>query len=947
MPPRLKIKDVAARARDHVEAICAHWLPNGKRQGAEWCIGDRTGAAGESLKVNINTGVWADFATGDKGGDPVALVAYVEGCAMGEASERVRAFLGLDTGAPAPSPAPAPARRTGDDWRPLLPVPADAPAAPAAHPKHGRPSERYEYRDASGALLGYVCRFEAGDGRPRKAFAGLTYGESVQGRGWGWKGFPEPRPLYGLDRLAARPDAPVLLCEGEKAVKAAQTLLPDYVVTTWPNGANSVSKADFSPLRGRHVILWADADDAGLAAMKSVSKALNAAGAASRRWVNLSLLSAVRGLGELPKGFDAADLVAEGWDVARMADFLQQTDSIAGPKKIANTSAPDHRPTDDRYTVTDEGLFYLEPGRDGNEARRVRVSDRIDVLALARDQDSAGWSVVVRFADLDGLQREELLPKRMLLGDGADAVRQLVNSGLHVEPGRSSLDRLKNYLASQKPAARVRRVETLGWHGDAYILPDDVIGDADEHCLYSGARVARGLFTSRGSLASWNEHIGGRAVGNPRLMFSLSMAFAGPLLLLLGAASFAVHWTADSSVGKSTALAAAASVWGDSQRVVHSWRSTDNALEHVAAQHCDGLLILDEIKEVDPRQVGAIAYMLGNGQGKARAHHAGGLREAITWRITMLSSGELGLADHMAAAGQRSHAGQDVRFIELPADAERGHGMWDALGIYPDGRAFTAALQSASRRYYGTAGRAFVAALLKDKASARRLAQQVEDELFRDHVKVDAGSQVQRVAKSFAVAAAAGELAASWGIVPWKAGAAQHAAGLMLCAWMRSRPTLGNAEESRILAHVAGVIQNNWQARFIEWRRATGRDDPEHKLDVEKAPDLSRMAAVQNALGFRRPEYPFDSEAPKYKFFVETERFAEEFATKAGFKPRRVAQVLRDKGILFNANEKESLTLRETLPSGSRRSYCILGWKLAEVIAGVEDEGHADVDAAA
>ncbi|SUG64782.1 Phage DNA primase [Salmonella enterica subsp. enterica] len=53
----------------------------------------------------------------------------------------------------------------------------------------------------------------------------------------------------------------------------------------------------------------------------------------------------------------------------------------------------------------------------------------------------------------------------------------------------------------------------------------------------------------------------------------------------------------------------------------HSWRATGNALEGIASRHNDALLPLDELREVDPREAGMIAYMLANGQGKGRAPH--------------------------------------------------------------------------------------------------------------------------------------------------------------------------------------------------------------------------------------------------------------------------------------------------------------------------------------
>ena len=84
---------------------------------------------------------------------------------------------------------------------------------------------------------------------------------------WRWMSFPKPRPLYGLDKLAENPNALVMLVEGEKAADAAQELfianglpMQDLVVVTWPGGGKAVKHVDWSPLAGRAVALWPDAD---------------------------------------------------------------------------------------------------------------------------------------------------------------------------------------------------------------------------------------------------------------------------------------------------------------------------------------------------------------------------------------------------------------------------------------------------------------------------------------------------------------------------------------------------------------------------------------------------------------------------------------------------------------------------------------------------------------
>jgi hypothetical protein len=98
------------------------------------------------------------------------------------------------------------------------------------HREHGEPSRAWAYHDASGQVVGCVLRwdFTNSDGEPDKAILPVCYcdlGDSR--RAWRPVGMPTPRPLYRLPDILARPDARVLVCEGEKAVDAATKLFPD------------------------------------------------------------------------------------------------------------------------------------------------------------------------------------------------------------------------------------------------------------------------------------------------------------------------------------------------------------------------------------------------------------------------------------------------------------------------------------------------------------------------------------------------------------------------------------------------------------------------------------------------------------------------------------------------------------------------------------------------
>lgn len=942
------IRRVADAARASGLRILEHYLPGGKVRGRDYLVLNphRDDKHLGNLRINVDTGIGADFGEPGAPGfkDFVSVVAFARRIKPGEAAEDLARFLGLDTGAAVPS---APTSKPAAKWRPVVPVPDTAPPPPAAHKTLGKPDHTYSYLDAAGRLLGFVCRWNATDTR-KKEFRPLTWCVDGAGRGeWQRITWEQPRPLFGLDLMAQRPDAALVFCEGEKATKAARALLPDHVGTCWPNGAASADKADFGLAKGRTVLLWPDHDEPGTKAMQAAAKALRKAGAAVVKIINLKLFAAntvnaqgqiVPRLADLPAGWDAADALAEGWTPAALAELLAREDALlnAGAFVSAGTKAPeradactDTAPADTGpYHLDRElGLFYIETDKEG-KTRQTRICAPIEVVAIARDIEGGAWSPILEFLDRDGQWRREPIPFRLFLGDGYDGIKQLADMGLEIASGRQALDRLKAYILNAGPKKRARLVDTLGWHGNAFMLPEGAIGETNEVSLLRGNRRPAAMFAARGSLTDWQTYIAHPANGNPRLMFSLSAGFAGPLLKPLGMQGAAFHWTGDSSIGKTGALHGAASIWGPPAEQVHSWRQTANAQEYTCALHNDMLMVNDELRQLDAKEGTTVSYMLGDGKGKGRAHHAGGLREPVSWRIVMLSSGELGLADHIATAGQKHYSGQEVRFVELDADGGAGLGMWTDLGACAGGgKQFTDQLKKFAQRYHGTAGRAFVRELIKHLDMLPTWWRSHEAAFAEHYRPADAGGQVLRVMSAFCLVGFAGELAARFEVVPWQRGAALSAAGRLFAEWLKARPSAGNSEEGKIIAHVRNVMERCWQSKFIDWHRASGTErvhDRDEQGDFN--PDLSRMPAVHDALGFRKPDIPFDKHSPTYLFFVERQRFAEEFATKGGFKPKRVAAVLKKHGVL--RCDDDGTTWRETLPNGDPRSYCIIGQKL-------------------
>ncbi len=283
------------------------WLPNGKKIGYHWCVGSLAGEPGESLKIHARKGAWCDFATDEKGGDPISLYAALHGIGQGEAAKR----LGGDT---QPQPR-APQRAQDPEQDELVPVldpPEDMP-----NPKLPASSARYTYRNAAGNVLGFISRIDIEGGKkliPRTPWYD-DRGDIV----WQTKAFACPRPLYGLDQLASLPNAVVVLVEGEKCADAYRALDPATPTVTWPGGSGAVEHVDWSPLEGRRVVLWPDADEPGRKAMARVAELLIVRGCEVK-------IAHPKSYDQ--NGWDVADAIAEGWSREACLAFLARAERV-------------------------------------------------------------------------------------------------------------------------------------------------------------------------------------------------------------------------------------------------------------------------------------------------------------------------------------------------------------------------------------------------------------------------------------------------------------------------------------------------------------------------------------------------------------------------------------------------------------------------------------------
>ena len=292
------------------------------------------------------------------------------------------------------------------------------------------------------------------------------------------------------------------------------------------------------------------------------------------------------------------------------------------------------------------------------------------MIAKTRNAKSGEWGRLLEWSDDDNVMHQWAMPLDLLEGDGVGGRPQGIGANgpahRHHSGCEGTAGRVHQGVARGHAGAIVER---LGWHGGVYTIPAETIGEAGEIVVFQNAHAVEPAFEVAGNLDSWRDSVGALATGNTRLVFAVSVAFAGTLTSIVGEDSGGFHLRGKSSTGKSTASKAAASVWGDPLSYMRSWRATSNGLEGMAALHNDGCLILDELSACDPKQAGETTYMLANGQGKARANQRGAARASQRWRLLFLSNGEVSLSALMAQADRRVNTGQEVRLADFDADA--------------------------------------------------------------------------------------------------------------------------------------------------------------------------------------------------------------------------------------------------------------------------------------
>ncbi|MCG7935884.1 MAG: DUF927 domain-containing protein [Candidatus Thiodiazotropha taylori] len=478
----------------------------------------------------------------------------------------------------------------------------------------------------------------------------------------------------------------------------------------------------------------------------------------------------------------------------------------AESKAWANITPPDG------YLLSESGVF------EERKAGPVMICGLVWVEALTRDQNGTGWGMVVCWIDRDGQEQSKAIANHLLHETGGGLAILLSQGGLMIVPGEER--KVARYLGCFQPENRLLCVSQVGWVESSnqlvYVRPDGVLskGKTDE-IIFQPEQHAPTVDTmkSKGSLALWQQHVAEPCKGNPYLVFSVCASFAAVIQRFVGSDNSGFHLYGNSSRGKTTALQVAASVHGcgadpggAAETYLLRWNATQNAMEGLAAAHNDGLLVLDEIGSCPAYDFGRTVYDLSGGQGKSRMNKNAVLNKQRRFRVLTLSSGEYSVRQKIEEVGKKVKAGQMNRFLDIPIE--------DAIVIETHGETpadFVNKLKRCCGEYYGTAGPAYIQAILdkygQEEVVRSRMQQYIEEwvDMLMQNLSLEAAQA--RAMGRLAPVGAAGQMAIELGILPLEEADIQCAIEAIRDAWLTDEFNM--SEEIRGALNVRAFILKN------------------------------------------------------------------------------------------------------------------------------------------
>lgn len=416
--------------------------------------------------------------------------------------------------------------------------------------------------------------------------------------------------------------------------------------------------------------------------------------------------------------------------------------------------------------------------------------------------------IEVHYRDVDGSEKKEWF-RYPELPSTAYILKRLVERGADLDIGcGKTKEKLRKSIRSLERKCRVSYTNTSGWRGTGgFVLPGYSFGSAEDKVLYrpSAASARPGLGQRSGTLKGWQKHVAKPAMASSFMMFGIMLALAAPLCRRYPLSETAIfNLFGESSSGKTTAVKVAFSVIG-APSSPPSWNATHRALEELAFQHNDMLMLLDDMENMRGSQVDRFrmlrdaAHALTDGQSKHLSQSVADQNlHQLNWMVFALSTTPRSLQALAASAKAEITEGDLVRFLGLRLPRREEGGVFDRLdqlGVpLSEAPQLIDKLETGIQEHHGVVFASWLEHLME---------AEVQDEIQRAQEKFLAKRSKSgnplliRIAKKFAIIYAAGIVASRRNLLPW------------------SQKDVGNT-----VRHVYALAIKNLEQQDDEWRNA-------------------------------------------------------------------------------------------------------------------------------
>ncbi|MBB4397198.1 DUF927 domain-containing protein [Bradyrhizobium sp. ERR14] len=406
-----------------------------------------------------------------------------------------------------------------------------------------------------------------------------------------------------------------------------------------------------------------------------------------------------------------------------------------------------------------------------------------NIATVHDDAENASY-VRLRIRTVKGTKETIEVPREDI-SEFKSLKRQLLKIGAVLpSQGQQCRDFIMRAVERDSPRL-IRRVAQCGWLDSTcttFATQSNIIGhtsDDLEPPKQAMRADAHGATKIGGSAASWKDSVGAQAMSSSSWVFSISAAFAGPLLRMLTEDSFSVCFSAPSRTGKSVITLVGSSVVGvGSVGEMMTWNVSEAGLEQRLPLFNDCTMGIDDFETMKGsdtakyERIRGMTYGIAGGTEKIR--HTSAKLSCNQWRVILITSMEKTITELSRSTHKARQTGETIRMIDVPLLSQGKTHIFDlaqASGEYIDAswqeKQFEGMVRACAANH-GAVFNAYVDKLCDGSVDVPKLARRHRDRFVRRVTRRKDERITRDVARKFGLIYAAGRLAIKFKLVPWK-----------------------------------------------------------------------------------------------------------------------------------------------------------------------------------